>query len=154
MQAAEKRRKMIEAHIERLRILAGRRPERLKAMKKEGRKIVGHTGRFIPEELIRGVGAVPHYLCRGGEPDPPEAVLPLTLRFISPFARSQLGYHLMGLDPVMPMLDLIAAQCDDCHMSRLADLFEFEKLPVCKVGVPPDWEKPIAFDYYVRSLKK
>jgi benzoyl-CoA reductase/2-hydroxyglutaryl-CoA dehydratase subunit BcrC/BadD/HgdB len=127
-------------------------PEHLRKEKQKGVKIIGYTGRFVPEELIHAVGAIPYLLCRGGEPDPPEAVLPYMLRFMSPFARTQIGYHILGIDPVIPMLDLIIAQCDDCHMVRLADLFEYFNLPTAKIGIPPDWEKTISKEYYFRGL--
>ena len=129
-------------------------PEILKKEKTRGTKLVGFTGRYIPEELIDAAGARPYLICRGGEPEPPDAVLPYMLRFMSPFARAQIGYHLLGIDPVVPMLDLIVAQCTDCHMARLADMFEYFKLPTMKVGVPSDWYKPISQDYYRRGLAK
>jgi len=132
--------------------IARTRPEELKRQKEKNTKVIGYTGRFVPEELIYACGAVPYLICRGGEPDPPEAVLPYMLRFMSPFARSQVGYYLLGMDPVIPMLDLIVAQCDDCHMVRLADLFEYFHLPTVRIGVPPDWEKTLSVEYYYRGL--
>ena len=125
--------------LEELAEVTRTRPEQLKQRKQQGAKLVGYTGRFVPEELIRASGAVPCYLCRGGEPEPPEAVLPYLLRFMSPYTRAQIGYHLLNMDPVMPLLDLIIAQCDDCHMTRLADMLEYFKLPTARLGVPPDW---------------
>jgi benzoyl-CoA reductase/2-hydroxyglutaryl-CoA dehydratase subunit BcrC/BadD/HgdB len=129
-------------------------PARLRMAKQNSRKLVGYTGRFVPEEIIRAAGAIPHYLCRGGEPEAPEAVLPYMLRFMSPYSRAQIGYHLMGMDPVMKLLDVIVAQCDDCHMSRLADLLEYFKLPTFRIGVPTDWDKQLSFDYYHNALIK
>ncbi|MBN1188346.1 MAG: 2-hydroxyacyl-CoA dehydratase [Dehalococcoidales bacterium] len=128
------------------------RPEKLKEEKKKGKKIVGYLGRFVPEELIYASGAIPYLLCKGGQPEPPDAVIPYMLRFMSPYSRSQIGYHLMGVDPVMPMLDLIVVQCSDCHESRLADLFEYFKLPALRLGVPADWEKTLSQDYYYEEL--
>ena len=113
-------------------------PEILKGFKEKGIKIIGSTGRFIPEELIHAAKAKPYLICRGGEPEPPDAVLPYMLRFMSPYARAQIGFHLLGIDPVVPILDLIIAQCTDCHMARLADLFEYFELPTMKIGVPLD----------------
>lgn len=127
---------------------------RLRQAKKDGVKLIGHTGRFVPEELIRAAGAIPHYLGRGGEPEAPEAVLPYMLRFMSPFSRAQIGYHLLGMDPFTRILDVIVAQCDDCHMSRLADLLEYFKLPTFRIGVPPDWDKELSFEYYYKALVK
>ena len=128
------------------------RPEQLKKQKDKGTKIIGYVGRFVPEELISASGAQPCLLCRGGQPEPPDAVIPYMLRFMSPYSRSQIGYHLLGIDPVIPLLDLIVVQCSDCHESRLADLFEYFKLPTVRLGVPPDWRKSISREYYYKGL--
>jgi benzoyl-CoA reductase/2-hydroxyglutaryl-CoA dehydratase subunit BcrC/BadD/HgdB len=138
--------------LEELAQIARIRPEKLKEQKEKGVKTVGYIGRFVPEELIYASGALPYLLCRGGQPEPPDAVIPYMLRFMSPYSRSQIGYHLLGIDPVVPMLDLIVAQCSDCHESRLADLFEYFKLPTARLGVPPDWEKSLSYDYYYKGL--
>jgi len=138
--------------LEELAQIARTRPEKLKEQKGKGDKIVGYVGRFVPEELIHASGAVPYLMCRGGEPEPPDAVIPYMLRFMSPYARSQIGYHLLGMDPVVPMLDLIVAQCSDCHESRLADLLEYFKLPTVRLGVPPDWKKSLSREYYQKRL--
>jgi benzoyl-CoA reductase/2-hydroxyglutaryl-CoA dehydratase subunit BcrC/BadD/HgdB len=134
--------------------IARTRPEKLKEQKEKGVKIVGYIGRFVPEELIYASGALPYLICRGGQPEPPDAVIPYMLRFMSPYARSQIGYHLLGIDPVVPMLDLIVIQCSDCHEARLADLFEYFKLPTVRLGVPSDWEKPISRDYYYKGITR
>lgn len=128
------------------------RAEELKKQREKGTKVIAYTGRFVPEELIYAAGAVPYLLCRGGEPEPPEAVLPYMLRFLSPFRRTQIGGYLLGLDPVIPMVDLTIVQCSDCHESRLADLFEYLKLPTARIGVPPDWDKSISMEYYYKGL--
>ena len=138
--------------LEDLAQIARIRPENLKKYKEKGIKIIGYTGRFIPEELIYASGAQPFLMCRGGEPEPPEATLPYMIHVINPFARGQIGYHLLGTDPMASMLDLIIAQCSDCHEARAADLFEYFKLPTMRVGVPPDWEKTISEEYYYRGL--
>ncbi len=134
--------------------IARTRPEKLKERKAKGIKVVGYVGRFVPEELIYASGAIPYLLCRGGQPEPPDAVIPYMLRFMSPYGRSQIGYHLLGIDPVVPLLDLIVAQCSDCHESRLADLFEYFKLPTMRLGVPQDWEKSLSRDYYYKELAR
>ena len=130
------------------------RPEELKRAKGNGTKIVGYTGRFVPEELIYAAGAEPYFICRGGEPEPAEELLPYMLRIINPYARAQTGYHLLSVEPVIPMLDLIIAECSDCHYTRLADVMEYFKLPTARLGIPADWTKSISFDYYHRGLVK
>lgn len=143
--------------VERMKVIQERVrafPERIRREKRGGRKIVGLTGRFVPEELVRASGALPYLLCRGGDPEPVEAVLPYMHRFLNPFVRAQLGYHLLGMDPVVPLLDLIVSQCDDCHGSRLADFIEYLGLPDFRLGVPPDWEKELSVRYYAMGLAK
>jgi len=140
--------------VEELAAIARTRPEKLKKQKEKGVKLIGYIGRFVPEELIHASGAAPYLMCRGGEPEPPDAVIPYMLRFMSPYARAQIGYHLLGMDPVVPMLDLIVAQSSDCHESRLADLFEYFKLPTARLGVPPDWQKSLSADYYYKALAR
>jgi benzoyl-CoA reductase/2-hydroxyglutaryl-CoA dehydratase subunit BcrC/BadD/HgdB len=132
--------------------LARTRPIRLKAKKAQGKKVIEFTGQYVPDAMIYAADAEPYYLGRGGEPEPPDAVLPYMLRFMNPFARSQVGFHLLDLDPVTPISDLIIAQQTDCHVGRISELMEYLKLPVFKVGVPSDWKKQIAFDYYTKAL--
>jgi benzoyl-CoA reductase/2-hydroxyglutaryl-CoA dehydratase subunit BcrC/BadD/HgdB len=138
--------------LEELAQIARTRPEKLKEEKGKGAKLVGYIGRFVPEELLYASGALPYLMCRGGEPEPPDAVIPYMLRFMSPYDRAQIGYHLLGMDPVMPMLDLVVAQCSDCHESRLADMLEYFKLPTLRLGVPPDWQKSLSREYYQKRL--
>ncbi|PLX31737.1 MAG: hypothetical protein C0604_06490 [Clostridiales bacterium] len=130
------------------------RPKRLKAAKKEGKKIIEYIGNFVPEEMIYAAGAEPYLMCRGGEPEPPDAVLEYMLRFMNPYARSLAGYHMLGLDPVTPVADLIVAQQLDCHIGRISEVMEYMELPIYKVGVPPDWKKDYTFDYYHKALLK
>lgn len=130
------------------------RVSQLKRAKKSGTPVIQYTGNFIPEEMIRAAGAETYLMCRGGEPEPPDAVLDNMLRFMNPLARSMVGFYELGLDPVTPISDLIVAQQTDNHVGRISELFEYKKVALCKVGVPPDWTKDIAFDYYVESLKK
>jgi len=129
-------------------------PGELKKQKERGCKLIGYTGRFVPEELIYAAEAKPYLLCRGGEPEPPEAVLPYMLRIMNPYTRAQIGNHLLGVDPMIPILDLIIAECSDCHMARLADLLEYFKLPTARLGIPPDWKKSLSYDYYHRGLMR
>jgi benzoyl-CoA reductase/2-hydroxyglutaryl-CoA dehydratase subunit BcrC/BadD/HgdB len=132
--------------------LARTRPIRLKEQKARGKKIIEYTGTYIPDPLINAAGAEAYYLGRGGEPEPPDAVLPYMLRFMNPQARSIAGFHLLGLDPVTPIADLIVAQQTDCHIGRISELLEYLKLPVYKVGVPSDWDREVAQEYYYTAL--
>lgn len=130
------------------------RPVELKELKEKGKKVVEYYGSFIPEQLIYAAGAEPYLLFRGGEPEPPDAVLDYMLRFMNPQARSQVGFWKLNLDPVTPFADLVVVQQDDCHIGRISELMEYYKWPVYKVGVPVDWEKPHVREYYYKALSK
>jgi len=132
--------------------LAQNRTSEITRAKKDGRKIIQYTGNFIPAEMIYAAGAEPYLMCRGGEPEPPDAVLEYMLRFMNPLARSMAGFYVLGLDPITPICDLIVAQQTDNHVGRISEFFEFKKLPVYKVGVPADWDKEIAYQYYLKAL--
>ena len=77
--------------LEELASIARTRPEELKKQKGKGAKLVGYLGRLVPEELIHASGAIPYLMCRGGEPEPPDAVIPYMLRFMSPYDRGKSG---------------------------------------------------------------
>ena len=122
--------------------------------KKDGKALIEYNSTFIPEELIRAAGANTYYMCRGGEPEPTDAVLDYMLRFMNPLARSMAGFLELGLDPITPHSDLVVTAQTDCHIGRITELLEFKGVKINKVGIPADWKKDIAFDYYVESLRK
>ncbi len=134
--------------------LAKDRVIELSQAKKKGAKIVEWTGTFIPEEFIRAAGAETYILCRGGQPEPAEAVLDYMLRFMNPLARSLAGYNELNMDPITPLADLICTQQTDCHVGRVTELMEFKGYPINKVGVAADWKKAVAFEHYEESIRK
>ena len=134
--------------------LSKRCPVELQKQKKAGKKVIEYSGNFIPEEMITAAGAGSYLMCRGGDPEPPEAVLDYMLRFMNPLARSLAGYYLLGMDAVTPIADLMLMQQTDCHVGRISEVLEYKKLPVYKVGVPADWNKDIARDYYRKELRE
>lgn len=134
--------------------LANDRPVALKQAKDDGKKVIEYIGQYVPEEMIYAAGAESYFMIKGGEPEPPDAVLEHMLRFMNPYARSIAGYNLMGLDPVTPFADIILAQQLDCHIGRISELMEYYNIPLYKVGVPVEWKKDFARNYYLNSLKK
>ena len=48
----------------------------------------------------------------------------------------------------------LVTQQTDCHVGRVTELLEFKGVKIGKVGVPADWQREDAFEYYVESLKK
>lgn len=141
----------MEKVAEFLGIAAGRAFELTQA-KAEGKKIVAYVGNFIPVELIYAAGAEAFPLGNGGEPEPPEAVFDDVLRYMNPMCRTIAGRIKMKLDPVTPIADLIACSQNECHVDRLAEYFELLELPVQKVGVPADWKRDFAAEYYYNQL--
>lgn len=133
---------------------ATERPYEMIDLKKQGKKLVGYIGNFIPPEMIYAAGAIAYPMCRGGEPEPPEAVYDEVLRYMNPLYRSIAGNIKLKLDPVAEHLDLIAASQNDCHVGRLAEQLEFMELPVTKVGVPSDWEREFNQEYYFNELQE
>ena len=140
--------------LKELDTLAKARVKEIIQAKKEGAPVIEYTGTFIPEEIIRAAGAETYLMCRGGEPEPPDAVLDYTLRFMNPLARSMAGFLELGLDPITPISDLLVTQQTDCHVGRITELLEYKGVKVNKVGIAGDWEKAAAFEHYVDTLKK
>jgi len=134
--------------------LSSRRPLEIVKNKKAGKKVVEYFGDFIPEQWIVAAGMDPFLICKGGDPQPPEATLDYMLRFMNPLSATMVGAYLMGLDPVMPIADLIALQQSDCHYGRMSELLEYKGLPVYKVGVPADNVVGISQDYYRSELRQ
>lgn len=134
--------------------LARDRVKQLRQAKKDGTPIIEYTGTFIPEEIIRAAGAETYLMCRGGEPEPPDAVLDYMLRFMNPLARSMAGFLELGLDPVTPLADLLVTQQTDCHVGRVTELLEFKGIKVNKVGIAGDWQKDCALEHYEDTLRQ
>jgi len=120
--------------------------------KSDGKKVVCSYGSYVPLEIIHSSGAAPYVLFDGGDPEPPDAALPYLLFCINVQARFQVGQHEMKLNPITPIADLIIIDTKESDSVRVGSVFEYLNLPVKKLGVPQDWEKEIAFDYYKRRL--
>lgn len=134
--------------------LSGKRPLEIVKTKKNGKKVVEYFGDFIPEQWIVAAGMDPFLICKGGDPQPPEATLDYMLRFMNPLAATMAGSYLMNLDPVMSVADCVAIQQSDCHYGRMSEILEFKGVPVYKVGVPADNVVGISQEYYRKELKE
>ena len=134
--------------------LSSKRPMEIVSNKKAGKKVVEFFGDFIPEQWIVAAGMDPYLICKGGDPQPPEATLDYMLRFMNPLAATMAGSFLMNLDPVMPIADCVAIQQSDCHYGRMSEILEFKKVPVYKVGVPADNVIGISQEYYRNELRE
>ena len=134
--------------------LSSKRPLEIVKDKKEGKKVVEYFGDFVPEQWIVAAGMDPFLICKGGDPQPPEATLDYMLRFMNPLAATMAGAYLMNLDPVMPIADCVAIQQSDCHYGRMSEILEYKGVPVYKIGVPADNVVGISQQYYRSELKE
>jgi benzoyl-CoA reductase/2-hydroxyglutaryl-CoA dehydratase subunit BcrC/BadD/HgdB len=125
----------------------------IRNQKAEGKKIICYYGSRVPVEIIYASGGFPYALYDGGDAGPPEAGIKYLLAFINVQSRYQVGQHDLGLNPVTPNADLIVVDCKEADSERVASAFEFMGLPVWKLGVPQDWGKEIALNYYTRQLE-
>ena len=72
--------------LQKLDKLSNARPLEIIQKKKEGKKVVEFFGDFVPEQWITAAGAESYLICKGGDPQPPEATLDYMLRFMNPLA--------------------------------------------------------------------
>ncbi len=133
---------------------SSRRPLDIVKAKTGGQKVIEYFGDFIPEPWIVAAGMTPYLICRGGDPQPPEATLDYMLRFMNPLSATMLGSYLMNLDPVMPIADCVAIQQSDCHYGRMSEVLEYKGVNVYKVGVPADNVVGISQQYYRSELRQ
>ncbi|RLB01565.1 MAG: hypothetical protein DRG83_09925, partial [Deltaproteobacteria bacterium] len=122
-------------------------------LKRASKKIVCYYGSRVPVEIIHASGAIPYPLFDGGDIEPIEAALPYLLVFANVQSLYQVGQHELGLNPIIPIADLIVVDCKETDSVRVGDVFEFKGLPVWKLGVPQDWLEEIALNYYGSGLR-
>jgi len=122
-------------------------------MKADGIKMVGYSpGGFMPEELVYAAGAIPLCLTRGGEPEPVTESLAYVPRFLDTFCRAQIGYRMMGEEPIYQMPDLMVVPITDINSKVIADCWNFyTDDDVFRLGVPKIKGEE-STDYYLGSL--
>ena len=130
------------------------RIQEIQQLRKRGTKVVGYIPNgYLPEEMIYAAGAVPVALLRGGDPEPVAVAAPYLGRFLDPFCRAQIGYHLLREETLYQMLDLLAVPVTDIHVRAIADSWDFyTQVEVFRLGVP-HIKTESARDYYRDSLK-
>ena len=124
-------------------------------MQEKGTKLIGYTpGGYMPEELVYACGAVPVGLIRGGDPEPVAESAAYVPRFIDTFCRSQIGYRMLGEEPLYQMIDLLVVPVTDHNIKAIADCFNFfADANVFRFGVPHQKDEH-AFEYYLAGLHK
>ncbi len=127
----------------------------LARMRGNGTKLIGYTpGGYMPEELVYACGAVPVGLIRGGDPEPVAESAAYVPRFIDTFCRAQIGYRMLGEEPLYQMIDLLVVPVTDHNIKTIADCFNFfAGADVFRFGVPHQKDEH-AFEYYLTGLQK
>lgn len=125
----------------------------LTRMRENGTKLIGYApGGYMPEELVYACGAVPVGLIRGGDPEPVAESAAYVPRFIDTFCRSQIGYRMLGEEPLYQMFDLLVVPVTDQNIKTIADCFDFfAGANVFRYGVPHQKDEH-AFEYYLAGL--
>ncbi len=127
----------------------------LTRMREKGIKLIGYApGGYLPEELIYASGAVPIGLIRGGDPEPVAESAAYVPRFIDTFCRAQIGYRMLGEEPLYQMIDLLVVPVTDHNIKVIADCFNFfADANVFRFGVPHQKDEH-ALDYYLAGLNQ
>lgn len=129
------------------------RPTELTRAKQQGVKIVGYTpGGYFPEELAYACGVMPVALLRGGDHEAIIAAGPYLARFLDTFCRAQIGYRMLGEEPLYQMVDLVVAMVGDNHVRAIAESWEFwTDVEILKLAVPANKTKH-GFEYYLEAI--
>jgi benzoyl-CoA reductase/2-hydroxyglutaryl-CoA dehydratase subunit BcrC/BadD/HgdB len=130
------------------------RPAALTKLTEKGVKIIGYTpGGYMPDELVYAAGAIPVGLIRGGDPDPVMISASYIARFIDTFCRAQIGYRMLGEEPLYQMVDLVVVPCTDRNMVGVADCWEmWTDVEVFKFGIPRA-KTEHGFQYYLEGIQ-
>jgi len=130
------------------------RARELERFKEEGRKIIGYyPGGYVPEEIILASGAIPVGLHRGGEHEPVLIAGAYLPRWYDTFIRSQIGFKVLGGEPVYDLMDLFVIPITDNNVRILGDAWEFYHLgKIFRFGVPHR-KTERALTYYLHGIK-
>lgn len=120
----------------------------------EGIPLIGYNGDFIPEEMLRAMGVNTCLVLFGGDCKASELAEGYMMECINPLARANVGYLLSGSIPLMKATNMFAFAFADNHEGHMSEILEYKGFNVCKIGIPVDWEKEIAFQYYIRALQR
>lgn len=119
----------------------------------EALPLVIYDSDFIPEEMLRSAGLNTFFL-RHGDHEAAEAAVDYTLECINPLARANVSHIINNTHPLAGSADMVATAYTDSHGGRMSELIEYKEVNVVKVGVPNDYQKDLAFEYYMNGLKR
>ena len=121
---------------------------------KNARPLVAYNSSFIPVEIIQACGADTFLVSHGGDAGAASTVDEYTIESINPLSRANVSYVFNGMDGVSRGKELIVSAFADNHGGRMSELLEYMGKNVCKIGIPTDWQKDIAFGYYLNALHR
>jgi benzoyl-CoA reductase/2-hydroxyglutaryl-CoA dehydratase subunit BcrC/BadD/HgdB len=129
------------------------RARELVRFKEEGRKIIGYyPGGYVPEEIILACDAIPVGLHRGGEHEPVSIAGAYLPRWYDTFIRSQIGFKVLGGEPLYDLIDLFVIPITDNNVRMLGDAWEFYHLgDIFRFGVPHR-KTERALKYYLHGI--
>lgn len=125
----------------------------LTQLQQKGTKLIGYApGGYMPEELVFASGAMPIGLIRGGDPEPVAESAAYLPRFLDTFCKAQIGYRMLGEEPLYQIFDLLVVPITDHNMKAVADCFNFfAEANVFRFGVPHQKDEH-ALEYYLSGL--
>jgi len=130
------------------------RAAELQELKREGKKIVGYfPGGYMPEELVYACGAVPVALNRGGDHEAVEVAGAYIVRWVYTFGRAQIGYKMLGTEPIYDLIDILVVPITDNHVRITADAWDvYTGVEAFRYGVP-HVKHDRALAYYLHGLR-
>ena len=139
--------------IAQLNQLLKTRGAELRELKQQGKKIIGYfPGGYFPDELVLAADAVPVALNRGGDHEPVEMAGAYMSRWIYTFARANIGYRVLGTEPIYNIIDEYVVPVTDNHVRIVADTWDsFTEMTTFRYGIPHtkhDWSA----DYVIHGF--
>lgn len=143
----------MESLLEELDLLFSEELARIKT-DRDSKALVAYNSCFIPAEIIQACGADTFFVSHGGDMSAAEMLDEYTIESINSLSRANVGYVLNGMDGISRERELIVSAFADNHGGRMSELLEYMGKNVCKIGIPTDWQKDIAFGYYLNALRR
>jgi len=133
-------------------------PSRISEAKQKGLKVIGYFCPYIPEELIIAAGMLPIRLAFGGNIEPATSGEDFLKPYNCPFARSCLGYQLIGNNDYHHLLDAVC-MAQTCESIKLVQEYweNHFSIPVFTLGLPHTHDafrsRPQALEYFKLELE-
>lgn len=123
-------------------------------MESEDKPLILYNSSFVPEELLRAMGANSYLMLYGGDFQAAEAATKYILECINPLSRANTVYTIDRSYPRSVNFDYAVSAFADNHGGRSAELLEHQGIELFKIGVPFDWQSELSRAYYLRALRR